>query len=72
MRTLVYVGINRVEDEKVETTSYEKMLEYKSQGFTFTTRLDDIVKEREPLANYRARMAERDRQIRAKRAAAAI
>ena len=70
MRTLTYVGYNAVEDEAVETRSYDVMMEYKAKGFVFTHRLDDIVKEREPLADYRARMAERDRKIRQKRAEA--
>lgn len=48
MRKLVYVGYNRKEDEAIETTSYEKMMEYKNKGFVFRERLDDI-KEEKPM-----------------------
>lgn len=48
MRKLVYVGYNRKEDEAIETTSYEKMMEYKNKGFVFKERLDDI-KEEKPM-----------------------
>ena len=72
MRKLVYVGYNRKEDEAIETTSYELMNEYKAKGFVFKERLDEIVKEREPLAEYRKRMKAIDKKIRSNRAAAAL
>ena len=72
MRKLVYVGYNKAEDEGIETTSYEKMLEYKAKGFKFKERLDEILPKREPLKEYRARMTERDRKIREKRNAEAL
>ena len=46
MRKLVYVGYNRKEDEAIETTSYEKMMEYKNKGFVFKERLDEIKEEK--------------------------
>lgn len=72
MRKLVYVGYNKELDEAIETTSYELMNEYKAKGFKFKTRLDDILKKRVPLAEWKKRKAETDSAIRAKRALNAV
>lgn len=45
MRKLVYVGYNKKEDIGIETTNYDLMNEYRTKGFVFTTRLDEIKKE---------------------------
>ena len=72
MRKLVYVGYNRKEDEAIETTSYEVMQEYKTKGFVFKERLDEVVEKKETFKEYKERMKETDRKIREKRVAAAL
>lgn len=61
MRKLVYVGYNRKEDEAIETTSYEKMMEYKNKGFVFKERLDDI-KEEKPMDERIKRIMEKKKR----------
>ena len=63
MRKLVYVGYNRKEDEAIETTSYEKMMEYKNKGFVFKERLDDIKEEKSMDERIKRIMEKKKRKI---------
>jgi len=63
MRKLVYVGYNRKEDEAIETTSYEKMIEYKNKGFVFKERLDEIKEEKSMDERIKRIMEKKKRKI---------
>ena len=63
MRKLVYVGYNRKEDEAIETTSYEKMMEYKNKGFVFKERLDEIKEEKSMDERIKRIMEKKKRKI---------